>query len=74
MFNGLKSWLVSKTIWGAVIVLVSTALKTFGVGDIPAAEQAALTDSIMGLVTTVGQFVGAVIAIYGRVKAEKKIG
>ena len=74
MLSGLKSWIVSKTIWGAVIVLVSTGLKAFGIGDIPAIEQAALTDSVMALITTIGQFAGAVIAIYGRVKADKKIG
>lgn len=69
-----KNWHMSKTIWGAVIALVCTGLRLAGVADVSTEEQASLADSIVNMATMVGQLGGMVLAIYGRVKAEKSIG
>lgn len=59
-----KSWWQSKTVWGAVMVVVAMAAQVFGydVGD-----GAANADAIIAAV-------GAVIALYGRITAVHKIG
>ena len=67
-----KSWWASKTIWGAVITVVCVVLSIFGV-EITDAEQSAIRDNLTELVTLGGAVVGAVLSIYGRVKASKSI-
>lgn len=58
-----KGLLMSKTVWGAIIAIGATIAKTagFDIGDTE------------GLVNDIVVLVGAVIAMYGRVKAVKKI-
>lgn len=68
-----KKWYASKTIWGGLIMLIATGLQVTGVVDISVTEQGALTDNIIGLVTILGQFVGGVLAIWGRYKAKTAI-
>lgn len=59
----IKSIFLSKTIWGSVMVLVSTAatLAGYDIGD---------TDA---LVNNILAMVGAALAFYGRVVAVKKV-
>jgi hypothetical protein len=67
-----KNWWESKTIWGAVITVVCGGLALFG-QNVDVETQSFLADKITLISLSVGQVVGAVIAIFGRFKAEKKI-
>lgn len=69
-----KSWLTSKTIWGAVIALVATALRMLGVVDISGDEQNSLLETVFNLVTAIGAIGGSLLAIYGRITAKTQIG
>ena len=66
-----KPWWKSKTIIGGAVVLVVTIAEALGlVGDISPDDKALVTDNILKVLTGIG----GVVAIYGRVKAEQKIG
>lgn len=65
----IKSLLASKTIWGALIAVFAGVLSLAGY-SISADDQASLLELAAGLASTTG---GA-FAIYGRIKASKKIG
>lgn len=67
--DGVKSLLTSKTFWGAAIAGLSAIAGLFGYTVVPE-DQTALVDNVAGL----GGVFGALLAIYGRVKASKKIG
>ena len=54
----------SKTIWGLAIAGISTILPFFGIG-ISAEEVSTLNVSF----DTIGQLIGLLIALYGRIKA-----
>ncbi|NIU01089.1 MAG: hypothetical protein GWN01_09240 [Nitrosopumilaceae archaeon] len=60
-----KSWMQSKTIWGALVAGVAALCNTL---DIPASTE--LIDQWM---TETCQFIGVILAIYGRVTAKTKI-
>lgn len=59
-----KGMLTSKTIWGTIIMIAATVSQMMGwdIGD------------TNGLAEQIAALVGAVIAIYGRVVAVKRIG
>lgn len=60
-----KPWWQSRTIWGAVIVLVAQVALMFGVAiDVPA-----MTESALSLAT----LVGAVLAWWGRLQAQQPV-
>ena len=59
-----KSFILSKTIWGVVITALGSFLNTKGFD----------TGMLAGLDGEIVTVLGAVLAIYGRVKAVKKIG
>ena len=63
-----KKWYTSRTVWGAGIVLAATAAQGYGyfVGEV---TQEQIVDCIMTVVAAIG----GLVAIYGRVKAEKEI-
>ena len=67
--NDVKSFLESKTIWAAIVTLGAAALAFFGYSVTPE-DQAAVPELVAGI----GGTVGALGAIYGRIKASKKIG
>ena len=64
-----KSILASKTVWGAIIAIGAGIAGIFGY-SIGAEDQANLVEIGFAAASTVG----GVIAIFGRVKASKKIG
>ena len=68
-----KKWYTSKTIWGGLIMMVSTILQVTGIVDITPDEQSTVIEGVLGVVSWIGQLVGAVLAIYGRIKASKSI-
>jgi len=67
-----KVW-QSKTFWGAVVTMLSTAALLFG-AKVTGEEQIAITESTMGIVGAVGELVGFVLVIIGRFKAVKRLG
>jgi hypothetical protein len=61
-----KAWYLSKTIIGGLLSGVSAMLSIFKVEWLNFSDTEALATGIVG-------FIGAVMAIYGRIKADKKI-
>ncbi len=57
-----KSIFLSKTFWGAVLVLISQICDIIGVKV-----------SVVGLENDIVAILGAIMAIYGRIKARKEI-
>lgn len=66
-FTEVKGLLQSRTIWGVIITVLGAVL---GWGT---EMQTVLTDQTMLVVSAAVQAVGAVMTIYGRIKAEKKV-
>lgn len=64
-----KSWLASRAVWGGIIAVLSALAGLFGY-TVAETDQVALVEAIAGI----GAAVGGVIAIWGRIKATKKIG
>lgn len=60
----MKNWYQSKTVWGAVVVIVASVLRLLGIEFGPA-EQGELTDAI----TTMAGAAGGLLALYGRITA-----
>ena len=67
-----KPWWQSKTIWGAIITIVALILSLFGV-QIDEQTKQVLVNEFVAAATAIGGIVGAVLSIYGRIKAEKRI-
>lgn len=63
-----KKWYESKTIWGGIIALLAALAGAFGYA-VDADTQA----SIIDLATVVGTGLGGLLAIFGRIKASKKV-
>jgi len=61
-----KKWYQSKAVWGALVVVIASALSSTGI-ILPQTET---VEVIMQIVAAVG---GA-IALYGRITAKKQIG
>lgn len=64
-----KKWWESKAVWGGIIAVGSAAAGLFGFTVDEATQEQAV-----GYVMAVVGAAGGLLAIYGRVKAEKKIG
>jgi hypothetical protein len=67
-----KPWYASKTIWGAIVTIVSLLLSLKGI-QIDEKTKQLLIDQGTAAVTALGAFIGSLMAIYGRIRAEKKI-
>lgn len=66
-----KQWYLSKTIWGSIAVIAGLALGSLGVD---ASDQlGTLPDTIIKAISAVMELAGALLAIYGRVKATTKV-
>ena len=66
--NDVKSFVASKTIWGAGIAILPQLLSLFGL-EISAADAEGIVSHVDAVVTAVG----GLLAIYGRVTAKKAI-
>jgi hypothetical protein len=64
-----KGLLASKTVWGAAIAVIASVASLFGYSLTDGDQQA-----IIEIVSTLAASLGGLLAIYGRVKASKKIG
>lgn len=65
----MKPWYASKTIWGAVVVLLSVMASHFGLTLTDSDS-----DSLVNALSAVGETVGSILVIWGRVRATKQIG
>lgn len=63
-----KSWYQSRTIWGALIAIAASALQATGI-HLNSQDQSQITDAVLALS---GAF-GGLLAIYGRINAEKTV-
>ena len=68
MDDNSKTWLQSKTIWGALIAITASAASLAGV-EIEAGEQAEILDGIISLVAAGG----GILAIIGRIAARSRL-
>lgn len=66
--NGLKQWYTSSAIWGSVVSIVALVLGVWGYSLGPD-DQKIIVDGLAAL----GVFIGNLVAIHGRVTANKKI-
>ena len=66
---GTKPWWQSKTVWGGLVTLLAVILGAFGY-DLGTEDQKQLVE----ILSQIAASVGAVIAIYGRLTATKRIG
>lgn len=64
-----KPWYASTAIWGGLVAVASGVLAVRGI-SVGAAEQ----ELAVQLLTAVASTVGGALAIYGRVKASRRIG
>jgi hypothetical protein len=64
-----KQWYLSKTVWGALIAIIASLLPAMGM-QLDADAQGQLADNLVSLA---GAF-GGLVAIYGRLTAEKRLG
>jgi hypothetical protein len=64
-----KQWYQSKTVWGALVAIVASLLHVSGM-DLDAGGQQQLADSLVAI----SGAVGGLIALYGRLRADKKLG
>lgn len=67
--NEVKQWYASKTVWGALIAILASLLQAMGI-EFESAAQDQLADNLVSLAGAVG----GLIAIYGRLTAETRLG
>lgn len=64
----LKNWYSSKTIWGAVVAILASAMHFTGV-DIATGDRSLIVDAIVNIAGALG----GLLAVYGRVTAKSAI-
>lgn len=64
-----KQWYLSKTVWGALIAILASLLPAMGM-EIDGDAQSRLADDLVSLAGAIG----GLVAIYGRLTAEKRLG
>lgn len=67
-----KAWWASKGVWGGVVAAASGVAGLFG-ANVDEAAQAQMTEAIISVCSTLSML-GGVVAIIGRIRADKKIG
>lgn len=67
--TGVKSLLVSKTVWGIIISTLCRAAEAAGYHILPADQE-----QISYIVFAVGGALGDLYGVYGRIRATKQIG
>jgi hypothetical protein len=65
----IKQWYHSKTVWGALVAILASLLQASGVA-LDASGQDQLADNLVAL----SGAVGGLIALYGRLSADKRLG
>jgi len=70
--SGAKKWYFSKTLWGAIIVIVSSVLKMFGY-TMSEVDGEIFVDSLITSIQVVSEFIGLALVIIGRITATKVV-
>lgn len=65
----MKQWYVSKTVWGGLIAILASLLQAAGI-ELDSGMQGDLADNAVALAGAIG----GLVAIYGRLTAEKRLG
>ena len=71
--NKTKPWYASRAVWGGIVAAACGLLSLFG-HQLSPETQAFITEKAVQIATAVATVVGGGLAIYGRIKAETKIG
>ncbi len=71
--ENVKSWLLWKGVWGGLVTLGAGLAGLFGY-SFPAEAQALLSEDLYQLAVAGTTVVGGALAVWGRLKAAKKIG
>ena len=61
-----KNFLMSKTVWGLILAMVSAILPKFGIQTIPEDAAADIINQLLAVI-------GAVLILVGRIKAQSKL-
>lgn len=67
--DDMKQWYVSKTVWGGLIAILASLMQAAGI-ELDPTTQGDMADSIVALAGAIG----GLVAIYGRLTAEKRLG
>jgi len=68
-----KPWYASRAVWGGIVAAAAGAASLLG-HELSPETQAFLADQAVQIAVAAASIVGGVTAIYGRIKAETKIG
>ena len=71
--NETQKWYTSKTIWGIIVAFLAFLLQSLGVLEVLPEEQTGLAETLTTLGVSLGELLGLIIALYGRVSATKRI-
>lgn len=66
--NDTKSWLASKTVWGGVIAVLAAVAGLFGLPI-----DTGMQEEAVAILTAIAGGVGGLLAIWGRLKANKRV-
>lgn len=67
--NNTKQWYLSRTVWGGLVAVAASLLQATGI-TIDSAAQGTMADDLAALAGAVG----GLVAIYGRIAAEHRLG
>lgn len=67
--DGNQPWYASKTVWGGIVALLAGVAAAFGY----VVDEAVQVDTATAI-TAFASAIGGLVAVYGRIKATKKIG
>jgi hypothetical protein len=68
MDENIKSWYLSKTVWGGILAIAASTMSLAGF-ELGAADQAELADKIPALLGAAG----GVVAVAGRLSARRRL-
>ena len=67
--NDMKQWYFSKTVWGALVAIAASLMQGAGI-ELDLATRGEIADNAVALAGAIG----GLIAIYGRLTAQKRLG
>ncbi|KQT88243.1 hypothetical protein [Aurantimonas sp. Leaf443] len=67
--DDVKAWYRSKTIWGAIVALGASLAGLAGLAIDPAGQE-----TLVSALADIGVALGAILAVVGRIRAQKAIG
>lgn len=68
-----KAWYLSKTIWAGFLAVIASVLQALGVVELGAGDVEEFSTLIPEIIAAVLTAIAGLGAIYGRIKADRKI-